>query len=54
MLGPWKKSYDEPRQRLKSRDVTLEKKVCIVKAVVFPAVVYRCESWTAHMMTAEH
>ena len=31
---------------LKSRDNTLPKKVCIVKAMVFPAVMYRCESWT--------
>ena len=31
---------------LKSRDITLPKKACIVKAMVFPVVVYRCESWT--------
>ena len=31
---------------LKSRDVTLPKKVCLVKAMVFPVVMYRCESWT--------
>ena len=31
---------------LKSRDNALPKKVCIVKAMVFPAVMYRCESWT--------
>ena len=31
---------------LKSRDITLLTKVCIVKAIVFPVVVYRCESWT--------
>ena len=31
---------------LKSRDITLPKKVCIVKAMVFPVVTYRCESWT--------
>ena len=31
---------------LKSRDITLPKKVCIVKAVVFPVVLYGCESWT--------
>ena len=31
---------------LKSRDITLLTKVCIVKAMVFPAVIYRCESWT--------
>ena len=31
---------------LKSRDITLPKKVCLVKAVVFPVVMYGCESWT--------
>ena len=31
---------------LKSRDITLPTKVCLVKAVVFPVVVYGCESWT--------
>ena len=31
---------------LKTRDITLPTKVCIVKAMVFPVVVYRCESWT--------
>ena len=31
---------------LKSRDITLAVKVCIVKATVFPVVMYRCESWT--------
>ena len=31
---------------LKSRDVTLLTKVCLVKAMVFPVVMYRCESWT--------
>ena len=30
----------------KSRDITLPTKVCLVKAMVFPAVVYGCESWT--------
>ena len=30
----------------KSRDVTLPTKVCLVKAVVFPVVMYGCESWT--------
>ena len=32
--------------RLKSRDVTLPTKVCLVKALVFPVVMYGCESWT--------
>ena len=31
---------------LKSRDITLSTKVCLVKAMVFPVVMYRCESWT--------
>ena len=32
---------------LKRRDITLPTKVCLVKAMVFPVVMYRCESWTA-------
>ena len=31
---------------LKTRDITLPTKVCLVKAMVFPVVVYGCESWT--------
>ena len=31
---------------LKRRDITLPKKVCLVKAMVFPVVMYGCESWT--------
>ena len=31
---------------LKSRDMTLPTKVCLVKAMVFPVVIYGCESWT--------
>ena len=31
---------------LKSRDITLPIKVCLVKAMVFPVVTYGCESWT--------
>ena len=46
MLAPWKESYDQPRQRIKSRDSTLLKKVHLVKAMVFPVVMYGCESWT--------
>ena len=37
---------------LKSRDITLSTKVCLVKAMVFPAVLYGCESWT--VKKAEH
>ena len=31
---------------LKSRDITLPTKICLVKAMVFPVVIYGCESWT--------
>ena len=37
---------------LKSRDITLSTKVCLVKAMVFPVVTYGCESWT--VKKAEH
>ena len=37
---------------LKSRDITLSTKVCLVKAMVFPVVMYGCESWTVRK--AEH
>ena len=52
MLAPWKKSYDNPDSVLKSRDITLLTKVRIVKAMVFPVVMYGCESWT--IKKAEH
>ena len=35
-----------PSSILKSRDITLPTKVCLVKALVFPVVIYGCESWT--------
>ena len=37
---------------LKSRDITLPTKACLVKAMVFPVVMYGCKSWT--MKKAEH
>ena len=37
---------------LKSRDIILSTKVCLVKAMVFPVVMYGCESWT--VKKAEH
>ena len=37
---------------LKSRDISLPSKVCLVKAMVFPVVMYGCESWT--VKKAEH
>ena len=46
MLAPWKKSYDQLGQPLKSRDITLPTKVHLVKAIVFQVVMYGRESWT--------
>ena len=47
--------YENSRQTwtvIKSRDITLLKKVCIVKAMVYPVVMYGCQSWT--IKKAEH
>ena len=41
-----RKVMTNPDSILKSRDITLPTKVCLVKAMVFPVVIYRCESWT--------
>ena len=38
---------------LKSRDITLPTKVCLVKAMVFPVVMYGCESWTIKKLSTE-
>ena len=45
MLTPWKESYDLD-SILKTRDITLSTKIHLVKAMVFPVVMYGCESWT--------
>ena len=46
MLVPWKKSYDQPRQHIKKQRDYLADKVLLVKAMVFPVVMYGCDSWT--------
>ena len=46
MLVPWKKSYDKPRQLIKKQRHYFADKVHLVKAMVFPIVMYVCESWT--------
>ena len=45
-LDSWKKSYDQSRQHIKNKDITLPTKFCLVKAMIFPVVMYGCESWT--------
>ena len=52
MLTPWKESYDQPRQYIQIRDITLSAKAHLVKAMVYPVVMYGCESWT--IKKAEH
>ena len=47
-----RKVMTNPDSILKSRDITLPTKVCLVKAMVFPVVMYGCESWTINK--AEH
>ena len=49
---PGRKAKTNPDSVLKSRDITLPTKVCLVKAMVFPIVMYRCETWTTKK--AEH
>ena len=46
MLTPWKESYDQPRQHIEKQRHYFATKICLVKAMVFPVVMYGCESWT--------
>ena len=43
---PWKESYDQPRQHIQKQGITLSTNVHLVKSMVFPVVMYGCESWT--------
>ena len=45
-LTAWKESYDQPRQHIKKQRHYFANKVRLVKAMVFPVVMYGCESWT--------
>ena len=46
MLTPWKESYDQPRQHIKKQRHYFANKSPSSKAMVFPVVMYGCESWT--------
>ena len=46
MLAPWKKSYDQTRQHIKKQRHYFADKGRLVKAMVFPVIMYGCESWT--------
>ena len=50
LLG--RRALKNPDSVLKSRDITLLTKVCILQAMIFPVVMYECESWT--IKKAEH
>ena len=52
MLASWKKSSEQPRQLIKKRRHYFPTKVGIIKAMVFPVVMYGCKSWT--IKKAEH
>ena len=52
MFAPWKKSYDQPRQHIQKQRHYFANKVHLVKVMVFPVVMYGCESWT--IKKAEH
>ena len=52
IMTPWKKSSDQPRQHIKKQRHYFAAKVHPVKAMVFPVVLYGCESWT--IKKAEH
>ena len=45
-LALWKKSYDQPRQHIEKQRHYFANKICLVKAMGFPVVMYGCEIWT--------
>ena len=53
MLTPWQESYDQSRQYIKKLRHYLSTKVHLVKAMVFPVVMYGCESWTVKKLSAK-
>ena len=53
MLALWKKRYDQARQHIKKQRHYFATKVCLVKAMVFPVVMYGCESWTIRKLSTK-
>ena len=53
MLAAWKESYDKTRQDIKKQSYHFASKVHLVKAMVFPVIMYGCESWTIRKLRAE-
>ena len=52
-LDSWKECYDQPRQHIKKQSHYFAAKVHLVKAIVFPVVMYGCESWTIRKLSTE-
>ena len=46
MLAPWKKNYDQPRQYIKKQSHYFAAKGLYNHAMIFPVVMYGCDSWT--------
>ena len=46
MLAPWKESYDKPQEHIKKQRRHFAQKLHIIKVMLFPVVIYGCESWT--------
>ena len=53
MLTPWKESYDQPRHHIKKQRHYFVSKDPLVKAMVFPVVMYECESWSIRKLSTE-
>ena len=53
MLAPWKESYDQPRQPIKKQRHYFASKGHPVKTMVFPVVMYACETWTLKLSAKE-
>jgi len=53
MLAPWNKSYDKPRKHIKKQRHHFANKGHLLKATVFPVVMYGCENWTIKKLSAK-
>ena len=53
MLAPWNKSYDKPRKHIKKQRHHFANKGHLLKAMVFPVVMYGCENWTIKKLSAK-
>ena len=53
MLAPWKESYDKSRQHSKKQSHHSANKSPYNQSLVFPVVMYRCESWMVRKLSAE-